>query len=72
MQLLLANGADLNQVSLFVAPDTGRGFEGSTLRGRQLEETGPVQGATGEFTPLVFVAREGLLDAAKILVSAGA
>jgi len=72
MQLLLANGADVNQVSLFVAPDTGRGFEGSTLRGRQPEETGPVQGATGEFTPLIFAAREGLLDAAKILVSAGA
>src|SRR5690606_32325275 len=62
MALLLARGADVNAVSRFIAPDTGRGFEGSPLRARQPEEEGPVQGASGEFTPLIFAAREGHLD----------
>lgn len=72
MRLLIAHGADVNKVSRFVAPDNGRGFEGSPLRGRQKEEKGAVQGATGEFTPLLFAAREGFIDAAKLLVEAGA
>ncbi len=72
IKLLLASGAEVNKASLFVAPDTGRGFEGSPLRGRSSEEEGPVQGATGEFTPLIFAAREGHLEAAQVLVASGA
>ncbi len=72
INLLIARGADVNMPSLFVAPDTGRGFEGSPLRGRLPDERGPVQGATGEFTPLIFAAREGHTEAARLLVAAGA
>jgi len=69
---LLSHGADVNVSSRFIAPDTGRGFEGSPLRERQPEEVGPVQGATGEFTALIFAAREGHVDAARLLIEAGA
>jgi ankyrin repeat protein len=72
ISLLLAHGANVNAVSRFVAPDNGRGFEGSPLRARQPDEKGAVQGATGEFTPLIFAAREGFVDAARLLVAAGA
>lgn len=72
VSLLLQRGAAVNLASNFIAPDTGRGFEGSPLRGRTAEEVGPVQGASGEFTALIFAAREGLLETARLLVAGGA
>ncbi|MDR0779895.1 MAG: ankyrin repeat domain-containing protein [Pseudomonadales bacterium] len=72
VRLLLERGADVNAVSRYIAPDTGRGFEGSPLRERSAEEIGAVQDATGEFTPLMFAAREGHIAVARLLVEAGA
>ena len=72
VSLLLERGAAVNLASNFIAPDTGRGFEGSPLRGRTAEEVGAVQGASGEFTALLFAAREGLLETARLLVAGGA
>ena len=72
VSVLLKRGADVNLATNFIAPDTGRGFEGSPVRGRTAEEVGPVQGASGEFSALVFAAREGLLETARVLVAGGA
>jgi ankyrin repeat protein len=72
ISLLIDRGADVNLRSRFIAPDTGRGFEGSVLRDRLPEEAAAVQDASGEFTALVFAAREGHREAARLLVRAGA
>jgi ankyrin repeat protein len=72
IRLLLARGADVDAVSRFIAPDNGRGFEGSPLRDRNPEEIGPVEDATGEFTALIFAAREGNIEAVRLLAEAGA
>jgi ankyrin repeat protein len=71
-RILIEHGADLEASTIYVPPDTGRGFEGAQPRARRDEEVGPVIFASGEFTPLLIAAREGHLDAAKVLVEAGA
>jgi ankyrin repeat protein len=71
VRLLVERGADVNARSKFVPSTTGRGFEGTT-------PVAPEQGqaaqefAGGLFTPLMFAAREGDLESARILVAAGA
>ena len=71
-KLLLDNGADIEAQTIFMPPDTTRGFEGTPPRDRQSGETGPVQHASGELTPLHFAARDGYIDTATMLLDAGA
>src|SRR5215510_11820688 len=70
-RLLIAAGADVNARSHYVAAANGRGFEGrtpvATRADPRVEEF-----ASGWLTPLMFAAREGHLDLARILVAAGA
>ena len=71
VRLLIDKGADVNARSKFVPSATGRGFEGATpvaARGNQAAE----ENASGSLTPLLFAAREGDLESARMLVAAGA
>jgi len=71
VRMLIDRGADVSARSNFVAAANGRGFEGRT-------PTGPRTGlaveefASGWLTPLMFSAREGDLESARLLVAAGA
>jgi len=71
VKLLIERGADVSARSNFVAAANGRGFEGRTpsapKNGQAVEEF-----ASGWLTPLMFAAREGDLESARLLVSAGA
>ncbi len=71
VKLLVDHGADVNARSKFVPSASGRGFEGTTPvaapAGQPAEEF-----ASGLLTPLMFAAREGDLESAHILVTAGA
>jgi ankyrin len=71
VKILLDAGADVNARSNFVRALNGRGFEGRTPiapgSDQEVEEF-----ASGWLTPLMFSAREGDLDSAKLLVAAGA
>jgi ankyrin repeat protein len=71
VRLLIDRGADVNLRSRFVPSATGRGFEGATpvvARANQPAE----DNASGSLTPLMFAAREGDLESARMLVAAGA
>src|SRR5262245_33449053 len=70
-RLLIDGGADVNARSHYVAAANGRGFEGRTPVASRTEEK-PEEFASGWLTPLMLAAREGHLDAARILVDAGA
>jgi ankyrin len=71
VKVLVDHGADVNVRSNFVPAANGRGFEGRTpaapKSGRGVEEF-----ASGSLTPLMFAAREGDVESARLLVSAGA
>ena len=71
VKVLLDHGADANARSNFVAAANGRGFEGrtpvSSKQDQKIEEF-----ASGWLTPLMFAAREGDLESARLLVKAGA
>jgi ankyrin len=71
VKALIDAGADVSARSNFVGPANGRGFEGRTPASprpdQKIEEF-----ASGWMTPLMFAAREGDLDSAKLLVAAGA
>jgi len=68
---LLAHGANVNAHSYFIPSAHGRGFEGATpvppTANQAAEEY-----ASGLLTPLMFAAREGDLEIARVLVAAGA
>jgi ankyrin len=71
VRMLIDRGADVNVRSKFVPSATGRGFEGATpvaARANQSIE----ENASGSLTPLMFAAREGDLESARMLVAAGA
>jgi ankyrin len=71
VRMLIDRGADVNARSKFVPSATGRGFEGATpvaARPNQSVE----ENASGLLTPLMFAAREGDLESARMLVAAGA
>ena len=70
-QALLKAGADANARSNFVAAANGRGFEGRTPLSSSTEAK-PAEFASGWLTPLMFAAREGDVDVARVLVSGGA
>ncbi|MES2626166.1 MAG: ankyrin repeat domain-containing protein, partial [Pseudomonadota bacterium] len=71
-RLLLEHGANIEAQTKYIPPDTGRGFEGALPRDRRAEEVGPIIFASGELTPLLIAARDGHLDAVKMLVESGA
>jgi ankyrin repeat protein len=71
VKLLIERGADVNARSKFVPSTTGRGFEGTTPADSKPAQ--PAQEfASGLLTPLMFAAREGDLESARVLVAAGA
>src|SRR5215831_91260 len=71
VKMLIERGADVSARSNFVAAANGRGFEGRTpsapKAGQAVEEF-----ASGWLTPLMFAAREGDVESARLLVGAGA
>jgi len=71
VRLLIAAGADVNARSHYVAAANGRGFEGRTPVASRAEEK-VEEFASGWLTPLMFAAREGSVELARILVGAGA
>jgi uncharacterized protein len=69
--LLIEEGADIEARTVFIPPDTTRGFEGPPPRDREDTEIGAVQHASGEMTALHFAARDGYLDTVELLLDAG-
>jgi len=71
VKVLIDGGADINARSNFVGAANGRGFEGRTpvvaKPDQHVEEF-----ASGWMTPLMFAAREGDLESARLLIAAGA
>jgi len=70
VKMLIEHGADVNARSKFVPSATGRGFEGATPTANKPAQA--EEHASGLLTPLMFAAREGDLESAKLLVAAGA
>jgi uncharacterized protein len=70
-RLLIAAGADVNARSAYVAAANGRGFEGRTPNITRTE-TKSEEFASGWLTPLMFAARDGRVELARMLVDAGA
>ena len=70
-RLLIDAGADVNARSNYVAAANGRGFEGRTPVANRTEPKAE-EFASGWLTPLMFAAREGDVELARILVGAGA
>jgi len=72
--MLINAGADINARTAFMPRNTGRGlqFEGLPPRIRPPEEMVPAMHASGELTPLLFAAREGQVESARLLLDAGA
>jgi ankyrin repeat protein len=70
-RLLASAGADVNARSHYVAAANGRGFEGRTPSASRTEEK-VEEFASGWLTPLMFAARDGGVELARILVGAGA
>jgi uncharacterized protein len=74
VKALIDHGADVNARSNFVPAANGRGFEGrtpSTPKAGQAPR-GAEEFASGSLTPLMFAAREGDVESARLLVAAGA
>ncbi len=71
-KILIDHGADAEAKTKYIPPDAGRGFEGALPRERRAEEVGAVIFASGELTPLLIAARDGHMEAIKVLVEAGA
>jgi ankyrin repeat protein len=69
-KLLIERGADVNVKSNFVPSASGRGFEGTTPTAKNPGK--PEEFASGLLTSLMFAAREGDLESARLLVAAGA
>ena len=70
-KLLVDHGADVNAKTKFVPNTTGRGFEGASPVSAPANMP-PQEQSGGLLTPLMFAAREGDLESARILVAAGA
>ena len=71
VKLLIDRGADVNARSNFVPEANGRGFEGRTPVAPEPRQAAE-EFASGWLTPLMFAAREGDLESARLLVAAGA
>lgn len=70
-KLLVEQRADVNAKTKFVPNTTGRGFEGASPTAAPTDLP-PQEQSGGLLTPLMFAAREGDLESARILVAAGA
>ena len=70
-RMLLAAGGDINARSAYVAAANGRGFEGRTPTVNRTEAKSE-EFASGWLTPLMFAARDGHVELARILAGAGA
>jgi ankyrin repeat protein len=71
VKLLIDRGADVNARTKFVPSATGRGFEGATpVAGKPNQAV--EEHSSGLLTPLMFAAREGDLESARLLVAARA
>ena len=71
VKMLIDHGADVNARSKFVPSTTGRGFEGTTPVQAKADQA-PQELSSGSLTPLMFAAREGDVESARLLVAAGA
>jgi ankyrin repeat protein len=71
VKVLIDHGADVNARSNFVPAANGRGFEGRTPVAPQPDQAAE-EFASGWLTPVMFAAREGDLESARLLVAAGA
>jgi len=71
-KLLVDAGADVNARSNYVAAANGRGFEGRTPLSNRATDARPEEFASGWLTPLMFAAREGDVELARLLVEARA
>ena len=71
VRLLVARGADVNARSHVYPVANGRGTEGPMPEVTKPGDK-PVGYANGGFTPLLFAAREGELEPARLLIAAGA
>ena len=71
VKILIDHGADVNARSKFVPSATGRGFEGTTPVASKPDQSAE-EYASGLLTPLMFAAREGDVESARLLVAAGA
>jgi ankyrin len=71
IRMLIDHGANVNTRTKFVPSATGRGFEGATPVASAANQPAE-QNASGFLSPLMFAAREGDLESAKMLVAAGA
>jgi uncharacterized protein len=71
-KLLIDAGADVNARSNYVAAANGRGFEGRTPLANRAGDARPEEFASGSLTPLMFAAREGRIELARLLVGARA
>src|SRR6185436_9110406 len=78
MKLLLAKGASVEartragERPIVRPPGTGGGSHGVGIVRSGVPPQGEQQPAAGGMTPLLFAARDGCLDAARLLVEAGA
>jgi ankyrin repeat protein len=70
-RMLIAAGADVNARSNYVAAANGRGFEGRTPLSNATDAKA-AEFASGWLTPLMFAAREGDVELARVLTGAGA
>ena len=71
VRLLIDRGANVNARSNFVPAANGRGFEGRTPVVPKPGQA-PEEFASGWLTPLMFAAREGDIESARLVVAAGA
>jgi ankyrin len=71
VKVLIDAAADVSARSNFVGPANGRGFEGRTPTAPRADQK-VEEFASGWMTPLMFAAREGDLESARLLVAAGA
>jgi uncharacterized protein len=71
VKVLIDAGADVNARTKFVAAANGRGFEGRSPKADSPDQK-VEDFASGWLTPLMFAAREGDLDSAKLILAAGA
>jgi ankyrin repeat protein len=71
VRMLVDRKANVNARTKFVPSATGRGFEGATPVAGSANQAAEEQ-SSGLLTPLMFAAREGDLESAKMLVAAGA
>ncbi|HUG62172.1 MAG TPA: ankyrin repeat domain-containing protein [Methylomirabilota bacterium] len=71
VKVLIDHGADVNARSHFVPAANGRGFEGRTPVASKADQN-VEEFASGWMTPLMFAAREGDVESARLLIAAGA